>query len=104
MSEYIIYVTFEDEAQAQSICADVLNEKLAACANIFPSHKSLYWWEGKVQSANECAAILKTTGENLDALKDGIVKRHSYDVPCVVAWSIEKGHAPFLEWLNSEVL
>ncbi len=100
----MIYVTFEDETQAQSICEVVVREKLAACANIFPSHKSVYWWEGKVQSANECAAILKTTDKNLDALKNEIVKRHSYDVPCVVAWSIEKGHAPFLDWINREVL
>lgn len=104
MSEYMMYVTFEDETQAQSICEDAVREKLAACANIFPSHKSVYWWEGKMQSANECAAILKTTDKNLDALKDEIVKRHSYDVPCVVVWPIEKGHAPFLDWINREVL
>lgn len=103
MNQYFVYVTFENNHQAQDIAKSVVSARLAACANIFAPHQSIYWWEGEVHSAEECAALFKTTDDKLQTLKDEIVKRHSYDVPCVVAWLIEKGHAPFLDWMSNEV-
>lgn len=73
-----------------------------ACANIFPAHQSLYWWEGAVQSASETAVIYKTRAENFEAVKDKILSLHPYECPCIIALPIEKGHAGFLEWIEKE--
>lgn len=103
MKRYFVYVTFENEAQAEKVAESVVEKRLAACANIFSPHKSVYWWDGKVEKATEYAAVFKTTEDALSSLKDHIIEQHSYDVPCVVALPIEAGNAEFLKWIGDEV-
>ncbi len=99
-----VYVAFANEEQARSIAKTVVNERLAACANIFPPHTSVYWWDGKVQNASETAALFKTTEKTFESLKNRIAELHSYDCPCIVAWEIEEGHKPFLDWIVKETV
>lgn len=102
MKHYFVYVTFESEEQAASIAKSAVQGRLSACANIFPPHKSVYWWDDEVQTAQECAAVFKTTEESFDALKKHIKEQHSYDVPCIVALPIDAGNEDFLSWINQE--
>ncbi len=74
-----------------------------ACANIMAPHQSVYWWDGKVEQGEEVAVIFKTREDLFEAVKDKIVELHSYDCPCVVAWPVTKGHAPYLEWVEGEI-
>ncbi len=99
---YFVYVTFESESEANKIAKRIVELRLSSCANIFPAHKSIYWWEGELQNSSECAAIFKTTAQKFNALKDEIIELHSYDVPCIVALPIEKGHEPFLNWIDGQ--
>ena len=99
---YLIYVTFPDEGVAKSIAGEVIESRLAACANILPSHHSYYWWDGEVQSEQEVAAIFKTSGDTYNELEQCIKRLHPYDVPCIVALPIEKGYDPFLKWVQDQ--
>lgn len=99
-----VYVTFANEEQARSIAETVVKERLAACANIFPPHTSVYWWDGKVQNASETAALFKTTEKAFESLKNRLAELHSYDCPCIVAWEIEQGHKAFLDWIVNETV
>ena len=96
----MVYVTCADEEEAQKIAGAAVQEKLAACANIFAPHRAIYVWEGQIQNEPETAMILKTTAERFDALKTKILELHSYDVPAITASPAEKGHADFLEWVR----
>lgn len=98
----LIYVTYPSAETAREISKAVIESRFAACANIFPAHESLYWWEGQVQSASETAVIYKTTKDKFEALRDKIAQLHPYDCPCIVALPIENGHAPFLQWIETE--
>lgn len=98
----LIYVTYPDLAFARDISHTLIESYLAACANIFPAHESVYHWEGKVQSACEIAVIYKTANDKFDALRDKILELHPYDCPCIVALPIEKGHEAFLQWIEAE--
>lgn len=104
MEMFTVYVTFASQEQARIIARTVIEERLAACANIFPPHHSIYRWEGEIQSASECAALFKTTEKAFESLKSRIAELHSYDCPCVVAWEIEEGAKPFLDWIVSETV
>ncbi len=64
---------------------------------------SIYRWEGEVQTAEECAAILKTTDDNAGALMTRIAAMHSYAIPCVVAWPVEKVLQSYAEWVDDSV-
>lgn len=103
MAETFIYVTCESEKQAVSIGRELVGERLVACVNLLDGMKSLYWWDGEVQSGNETVLIAKTTEELVQTVTDRIIDLHSYDVPCVVALPVVGGNPDFLKWIREEV-
>ena len=102
MDYFSIYVTCANEEEARHIGRTVVEERLAACANLLGKIESFYHWEGRLQQDTECALLLKTTGENLDRLTARVKQLHSYRVPCVVAWPISSGYPPYLDWVAEE--
>ena len=102
MQDIMIYMTASSADEAQRISRVLLEEKLVACANVFPAHTALYRWEEKVETAEEVAVIFKTRAEHFEKVEAKIRALHSYDVPCIVSWPIEQGHAPFLQWIEAE--
>ena len=102
MTHRLIYMTTSSVDEARMIGRVLVEERLAACVNVLGSIESIYGWKGAVEFSNEVAVIAKTRAELVDALTDRIVQLHSYECPCVVVLPIERGHVPFLEWIDSE--
>ncbi len=100
MEHRSVYITAGDEPEARRIGQALVCEKLAACVNYFPIN-SIYWWEGKVEEAGEIAVIAKTRADLVDSLIQRVKELHSYAVPCVVSWIIEKGNPDYLAWIDS---
>lgn len=102
MSFVIVYVTVSTETEAQRIAEIVVGERLAACANILPPIRSIYWWEGKLESAGEVAVLLKTRETLADPLIERVRELHSYECPCIVAMPLVAGNPAFVAWIGSE--
>ena len=103
-SEYcVVFVTAESENEARTVAAAVLEERLAACVNIVPAVRSLYWWDGKIQDDAEVLCIMKTTMNRFDELVRTVRRAHSYDVPEVVALPVQDGSEPYLKWIDENV-
>ena len=102
MAVMFVYATTGDAAEAWRIARAVIEERLAACANILAGMRSVYWWEGKVQEGSEAVLILKTTEERISALLARVKALHSYDCPCIEALPVVAGHQPFLDWVVRE--
>jgi periplasmic divalent cation tolerance protein len=100
MSVVSVYTVFANAEEAERIGTTVVEERLAACINILGPIRSIYRWEGKVQSAEEVAAILKTHHWQSDALIARIAALHSYDVPCIVTWPIDKILGAYADWVE----
>jgi periplasmic divalent cation tolerance protein len=100
MSVISVYAVFPDANEASSIGRSVVEERLAACVNIFDPIRSIYRWKGAVESTREVAAIFKTTEARADALITRIAGLHSYDVPCIVSWPIDRISAPYADWVE----
>ena len=103
MSVVSVYCIFANAEEADRIGRTVVEEGLAACINILGSCRSIYRWQGKLETAEEVPAILKTTGEAADALISRIAGLHSYDVPCIAVWPIEKLLLSYAEWVEQSV-
>jgi periplasmic divalent cation tolerance protein len=103
MSVVSVYAIFANAEEAERIGRAVVEERLAACINILPGARSIYRWHGAVESADEVAAILKTTSAAADALLTRIAGLHSYDVPCIVTWPIDKVLASYADWVEVSV-
>ena len=96
---WLVYCTAPDQKSAEKLARHALSLKLAACANIFPEIKSLYWWKGGIQSEGESALILKTRKTLCGRLEKELKKIHPFECPCVIALPLSGGHAPFLRWI-----
>ena len=93
-----VYAVFADAVEAERIAETVVTEGLAACANILGGCTSLYRWDGKTERAEEVPALFKTARPA--PLIARIAELHSYDVPAIVAWPIEKAHPLYAEWVG----
>ncbi len=100
MSVVTVYATFTYPNQAQTIGQTAVEERLAACVNILQPCRSIYRWEGKVETATETPALFKTTLDKADALIARIKELHSYDVPAIVVWPIERLPVDFGNWVE----
>jgi periplasmic divalent cation tolerance protein len=98
-----VFATFADGDEARRIGRLLVEERRAACVNILAPCASHYWWDGAVEEANEVPALFKTTLASADALIARITELHSYDVPAVVVWPVERLAAPFADWVESTV-
>ena len=98
----MMYVTAADIEEAKEIARVVVEERLAACANLLGPMTSIYRWEGEMCEGEEIVLVLKTT----ETLSSGLVERiralHSYTCPCVVCLPITGGHGAFLDWIRKE--
>ena len=94
-----IYITAANKTEAHRIGRALVEEKLAACTNYFPVD-SIYRWEGKIEESGEFAIIAKSREELVERIIQRVKELHSYVVPCVVSWVIEKGNPKYLAWIS----
>jgi periplasmic divalent cation tolerance protein len=85
--------------KAQQIATALVDERVAACVNVVPNLQSIYRWKGEVQSDGEALLIVKTARDRFEALKQAVLKHHPYELPEVIAVTVDRGHAPYLEWV-----
>lgn len=86
--------------KAPELARALVGERLAACANILPTVRSIYAWKGEICDDGEALLILKTRSGLLEELRRRVVELHPYEVPEVVALPISGGHAPYLHWID----
>lgn len=97
-----VYATFGSDEEARRICRILVEEKLAACANILAPCHSIFRWQGEVEEAEEVPALLKTATAAAPALLVRLGALHSYDVPAAVVWPIEQNLAAYGDWVAAE--
>ena len=103
MSVVSVYAIFANGDEVERIGRNVVEERLAACVNVLGPVRSIYRWHGAVETADEVAAIFKTASHQVDALMMRIAGLHSYDVPCIVTWPVDKLLGPYADWVESSV-
>ena len=99
----IVFVTCESRQQAEQIAQAVVSEKLAACVNIIPGVQSVFFWEGKLTSAEEVLCLMKTTHGRFVQLQDRIKALHSYEVPEIVCVTIEEASLAYEKWVDESI-
>ena len=97
----IVLCTVPDEATAQQIAAALVAEKLAACVNIVPGITSVYRWKGAIETATELLLIIKTTVAVYTQLQGRIRTLHPYELPEVIAVSLDQGLPEYLAWIKT---
>jgi periplasmic divalent cation tolerance protein len=99
-----VTTTLPDEAAAERVAGCLVEEHLAACAQVIGQVSSTYRWEGKVERAGEWYCHLKTTLAMLPAVQARLRELHPYEVPEIVAVPIVDGDPGYLRWIRESVL
>ncbi len=99
----VLFITASNIEEANKIAEVLLNQRKAACVNIVPGVSSLFWWQGKLDSAQESLLIVKTKASLLPEVISLVKGVHSYDVPEIIALPIVGGNQDYLEWIDKEV-
>ncbi|VVB97696.1 Divalent-cation tolerance protein CutA [uncultured archaeon] len=98
----IVYITAGDMDEARKIGRKLVEERLAACANIFPI-TSIFRWKGKIEEGGEFGIIAKTKTGKVKEIEKKVKEIHSYEVPCVVSFRMDEGSSDYLKWIEDSV-
>jgi periplasmic divalent cation tolerance protein len=103
VSVIVVLTNLPDSESAFNLARELVQLRLAACANVLSPATSFYRWDGRDEQATEHPVLIKTTRERYADLERAIRERHPYDLPEIIAWPIENGLAAYLDWVEREV-
>jgi periplasmic divalent cation tolerance protein len=99
----IVLCTVPDDAVAKQIASALVAEQLAACVNIVPGITSFYRWKGAIETDMELLLIMKTTAAAYPQLQDRISALHPYELPEIIAVSLDGGLPDYLAWITTSL-
>ena len=100
----VVLVTCGTKEEARRIAKALVAQRLAACVQeVGGSIRSTYRWRGKIESANECLLLIKTTRKRFSAVRNAVRKLHSYEVPEIVALGVVEASRDYLAWITNSV-
>lgn len=79
----LILVSFETMEDAENAANHLIDNRLAACVEIFPV-TNFYVWEGKKQKNSEISGIIKTSDENFQKVKTALEEILPYGIPQII--------------------
>ena len=98
----VVFITAGAPTEAEKIATTLLKRRQAACVNIVPGVTSHFWWQDKLEKADEQLLVVKTRENLLPDLIKTVKKLHRDEVPEIIALPIAGGNPDYLSWLDSE--
>lgn len=95
----LILCTVPDQATAEKIGCQLIENHLAACVNVIPDIHSIYEWKGKLTRDEELLLLIKSSNERLKEIIDFIRQAHPYEMPEVIAFTVTNGSLDYLKWV-----
>jgi len=95
----VVLVTCPNRRRAETLGRTLVEEGLAACANVIPGLTSIYRWQGKLCRDPEVLVLLKTRRSRFPALAKRVREIHPYSVPEVIALRVAAGFPAYLAWV-----
>lgn len=98
----VAFATAPDEAVAERIARALVDEHLAACANLVPGVRSIYRFRGVMEDEREVLLVIKTCADRVEALAERLRALHPYEVPELIVMTATGGLFPYLDWVREE--
>jgi periplasmic divalent cation tolerance protein len=99
----LVLTNLPDRERAERLAASLVNNGVAACVNILAPCRSVYRWQGALQSEDEVPVLIKTTRGQYAALESAIRGEHPYELPEIIAVPITAGLPDYLNWVAAQV-
>ena len=98
----LVYCTCPDETAGAELATALVEQGLAGCINVLPGITSIYKWHGEMKSGSEALLLIKTPARKYPALEAEIRDRHPYELPEIIAVSLNTGLPDYLNWIHTE--
>jgi periplasmic divalent cation tolerance protein len=98
----LVYTTWPSIVEAERAGREIVEKRLAACVNILPGMISHYWWEGKIERAEEVVMIVKTRATLAENVREAVKALHSYTTPAIMVLPVESADADYYRWILEE--
>ena len=98
----VVLTTAPADDRAEQIAHQLVDERLAACATVYPPMVSVYRWKGRLERDAERQIVIKTTRDRLAALETRLRQIHSYELPEFLVLAVDQGSAAYLGWVFDE--
>lgn len=95
--------TTGSEKEARRVAKSLVEERLAACANVIPGVRSFFFWEGRLCQEKEALILVKTMNSKAKKIMDRIKKIHHYEVPEMIFFRVDKTEKNYLKWVEKMV-
>lgn len=99
----VAFITVGSREEAEKIANKIVEERLAACANIIDDVESVFLWKGNVEKAKEVLLIVKTKVDKIERLVKRVKELHSYEVPEVIWLELKGGLESYLNWIEESL-
>ncbi len=99
----VVFSTCAGEGEGAKLARVLVEGRLAACVTIVPGARSIYRWQGGIETAEECLLIIKSSRPLFERLRAAIEKAHAYEVPEVLAAPVVEGAPGYLRWLEEQL-
>jgi len=98
----VVLTTVPPEFDMEALARRLLEARLVACVSVWPRMRSIYRWDGAVETADEHQVVLKTRRARLPDLEAALTAAHPYDVPELLVLPVAGGSAGYLSWVEAE--
>lgn len=98
----LVYTTWPSIVEAEAAGRQIVEKRLAACVNILPGMISHYWWEGKIERAEEAVMLIKTRATLAEKVGGAVKELHSYTTPAIMVLPVESLDAAYHQWIVAE--
>ena len=99
----VVLSTCATEEEADRLARVLVQARVAACVTMVPGARSVYRWQGAIESSAECLLIIKSSRQLFEPLRMALEDAHTYDVPEVLALPVMEGAAAYMNWLEAEL-
>ena len=98
----LVYTTWPSIVEAERAGRAIVERRFAACVNILPGMVSHYWWQGKIERAEEVVMLIKTRAGMADAVGEAVKAAHSYEMPSIMTLPVEQVDPDYHRWIVEE--
>ncbi|MGD9014879.1 MAG: divalent-cation tolerance protein CutA [Candidatus Omnitrophota bacterium] len=99
----VILITCANKREANRISKHLIKQRLVACVNLIEKIRSVFWWQGRIDSSTEVLLIAKSRKSLIGKIVKQVKSLHSYKVPEVIAFPIVAGNKDYINWINESV-
>jgi periplasmic divalent cation tolerance protein len=98
----LVYTTWPSIVEAEQAGRTIVERRLAACVNILPGMISHYWWQGKIERAEEVVMIVKTRATLTEPVRQAVRQLHTYTTPSIMVLPVEEADPDYHAWIVRE--